>query len=311
MGLNLNPIKIKGSFGGMGGDFFEPIWGLNTSYYYGGGYYGSGAAPIFDKQDEIGYANIIKKGSGLDKLTFDLQIRDKILYKENSLEATADIWSGLVKGYGYNPINFNDISEDLYFRNKLISFAKADELQQKLSYNTNDAFQKASESTSTIHDVGTSTLSGGAFSAAKAFAHYIWGDGQNLNVNINNLGLNIKASDIPLLSQTVRHNTEVGQVHISTNVGYNTSNDSLKTGAYLGNITLKVEGDFNKQANGTWTFNGVARAYQDEYDFNEASRGFVGETLTSLGRVAKGTTYNIDITGENKISLVGFGTHVD
>ncbi|MFJ2456678.1 lipid II-degrading bacteriocin [Pseudomonas protegens] len=137
------------------------------------------------------------------------------------------------------------------------------------------------------------------------------GDGQNLNANINTIGLNLKTSDIPLLSQTIRHNTELGSVHVSTNIGYDALKSSLKTGSYLGSITLKAEGDFNKEASGAWTFKGVVRGHQDKYDFNEAARGHIAETFTTLGRVAKGANYNIDITGESKISLVGFGTHAD
>ncbi len=320
MPITLKPLSIKGfGSGGGGGEWFEPIWGSNTSYFYGpyAGSGGPGAAPVLNNQDNIYYGNLIKKVTGQEKSVFELQLLDKAINQDNSLGAVADVWVTIGKSlssWGGIPVDFNYAKEDVYFRNKVISFSKADELQQNFGLTKSEAIQKVASSASandTIHDVSTNTLSGDSFSAAKAFAHYLWGDGQNLNVNINNIGLNIKASEIPLLTQTVRSNTEIGSVHISSNVAYNTSNDSLKTGLYLGNITLKVEGDFNKQANGAWTFDGVAKGYQDKYDFNEATRGFVGETLTSFGRVASGTTYNIDITGESKISLVGFGTHVD
>jgi hypothetical protein len=41
--------------------------------------------------------------------------------------------------------------------------------------------------------------------------------------------------------------------------------------------------DFSKQADGALTLNGVARGYQDIYDYYEATRGLVGEALTTLG----------------------------
>lgn len=315
MALNLNPINIKGYADYVAGDPFQPVWGLNASYYYNVGV--GPAAPVIGAYENGYYGSLIKKVTGVDKSFFELQILDKSINHDNSLGAVADIWNTIGKSsppWGGIPLNYNWVSEDVYFRNKVMCFAKADELQQIFGLSKTDALQKVASSAAanaTIHDVGTSTLSGDSFSSAKAFAHYLWGDGQNLNVNINTIGLNIKASEIPLLTQTVRSNTEVGSVHIVSNVAYNTSNDSLKTGLYLGNITLKVEGDFNKQANGAWTFEGVARGYQDKYDFNEATRGFVGESLTTFGRMATGTPYNIDITGESKISLVGFGTHVD
>ncbi len=36
---------------------------------------------------------------------------------------------------------------------------------------------------------------------------------------------------------------------------------------YLGNITLKIEGTFNRAADGTWTLSANAKGFQDTYDF--------------------------------------------
>ncbi|MDD1148833.1 lipid II-degrading bacteriocin [Pseudomonas sp. TNT2022 ID357] len=312
MPVELRPLKIKGQQSGYGGGFYTPIWGGNTSYWYSQP--GGESAPRLDARDNIYYGNLIKKATGLDKFTFELQNLDQALNQEDSLGAIANIWTAVGKGFDLKIVNYDFVKEDVYFRNQLINYAKADELQQKLNIMSKDAIEKAlqaSTANNTIHDIGTYTLSGGAFSGAKAFAHYLWGDGKNLNVNINNLGLKLDATKIPLLSQTIKHNKEAGQIHIDTSFAYNTGDDAFRTFTYLGNITLRVEGDFNKHANGAWSFDGTAKAYQDRYDFNEASRGLAAETLTTFGRVAKGTTYNIDITGESKISLVGFGNHAE
>ncbi|MNN68330.1 Colicin-M [compost metagenome] len=70
---------------------------------------------------------------------------------------------------------------------------------------------------------------------------------------------------------------------------------------------MKIEGDFTREENGSWFFEGTAKSYTDLYDFNESNRSTLLEILTTAGRVFSGTDYELDITGEYKIRLTGTG----
>ncbi|MCY1453524.1 Colicin-M [compost metagenome] len=74
---------------------------------------------------------------------------------------------------------------------------------------------------------------------------------------------------------------------------------------------MKIEGDFTRKENGSWVFDGTARAYTDTYDFDKSDRSTLPEFLTTAGRVFSGTKYEIDITGEQKIRLTGTGFQPD
>lgn len=90
-------------------------------------------------------------------------------------------------------------------------------------------------------------------------------------------------------------------------IPYATINDSSVTGAYLGRITLKMEGNFTRDNAGSWVFDGVIRAYTDTYDFDASNRSTALELLTTAGRVFSGTHYEIEIFGDHKIRLSGTG----
>ncbi|MNQ96328.1 Colicin-M [compost metagenome] len=154
----------------------------------------------------------------------------------------------------------------------------------------------------------TSELSGGTFTPVKAFTHYLWGNGEKLSVDINNIGLDIKAHNIPLLANSIANTKSAGTYNLSDpKVPYNTFDDSPITGIYLGRITLKVEGDFTRGENGSWVFEGTVKGYTDTFDFNASDRTPLLENLTTAGRLFTGTAYEIDISGEHKIKLSGTG----
>lgn len=77
-------------------------------------------------------------------------------------------------------------------------------------------------------------------------------------------------------------------------------------GAYLGNITLRMQGVLSVGEKGAWSFKGALKAYDDVYDFNKSShRSVVGELSTLVGSKMSGKPYDIQIRGEKPMVAVG------
>lgn len=111
-----------------------------------------------------------------------------------------------------------------------------------------------------------------------------------------------------MLKQTIESTKSPGTYHlVDPKVAYDTGKDSFISGAYLGRITLRVEGDFTRNADTSWQFLGTVKAYHDVYDFNKSDRPLALEQLTTAGRALPGTGYEINISGEHKIHLIGKG----
>lgn len=152
------------------------------------------------------------------------------------------------------------------------------------------------------------SFSGGVLSPVAALGHFLLGKGNNAETNLNNLGLNLSTTPIPMLQDALT-NAPVGRTSIILDkVPYNTSSDSWMTASWLGNITLKIEGTVIKQDDGSLFFSGGARAYNDIYDANPSTfRSAVGESATSvLSAVEKhfnATPYEIAIKGESLIFI--------
>lgn len=147
-------------------------------------------------------------------------------------------------------------------------------------------------------------LNGDASSPFQALAHYMFGDGSALSVDINNIGLDIDVSKIPAINNLINSDF-MGSAQISEDFTRNTAQDSLMTASYLGNISLKTEGVFTSDGLGNWRYDGVVRAYDDFYDANPSThRDFFGESSTAILDSMKGTPYPISIPGELPISGV-------
>lgn len=139
----------------------------------------------------------------------------------------------------------------------------------------------------------------------------ITNEGQTYSLPLSG-GPTISTADMDLLhallANTIRSTKEAGTYYLSDpKIPYATINDSKVTGAYLGRITLKMEGNFTRDNQGAWVFDGFVKAYADTYDFDASNRSTALETLTTAGRVFSGTHYEIDIFGEQKIRLNGVG----
>nr|WP_269137437.1 lipid II-degrading bacteriocin [Pseudomonas sp. PGPR40] len=214
---------------------------------------------------------MIKRQTGLDDFTFNLRILDKALNTNDAYGAIKDIWRIVESDRGWVDPHWR-INDDL-FKNKVVNFSLAD-----------------------------------ALSPVKALGHYLWGNGQTLEVDINTIGLNIIEHKLPLLRQAIENTKSPGAYHlVDPRIEYNTFDDSVATGAYLGRITLNMAGDFTRSHDGAWRFIGTIKAYHDRYDFNASNRPRALEELTTAGRALPGKSYEIDISGEHKIHLVGMG----
>jgi hypothetical protein len=151
-------------------------------------------------------------------------------------------------------------------------------------------------------------LSGGLLTPVAALGHFLYGKGVAAETNINSLGLDLSGTRIPMLESALTQ-APMGRTPITLDkVPYNTGSNSWHTEAWLGNITLKIEGTVTKNENGTLSFNGGARAYNDVYDANPSTfRDAVGENstrvLAAVEKYLNAQPYEIAIKGTNVISI--------
>ncbi|MGN0855300.1 MAG: lipid II-degrading bacteriocin [Kiritimatiellia bacterium] len=75
---------------------------------------------------------------------------------------------------------------------------------------------------------------------------------------------------------------------------------------FLGDVSLKLEGQIEVKPGGDWKFNGTLKCFDDFYDFNKSThRGLAGEILTWFGRQTDGKNYWIEIRGQKLVSESG------
>jgi hypothetical protein len=89
---------------------------------------------------------------------------------------------------------------------------------------------------------------------------------------------------------------------IDDRLAFSTSGDQA---LFLGDITLRLQGELAIRSEGTFDFTGTLKSFDDFYDFNRANRGFIGEFLTWIGRGTPGTPYWIEIRGAKPIAESG------
>ena len=262
--------------------------------------------PIISSADMEMFHDWLEMKSGIKAFTYELKMAERSINNNDALGAIKDLWK-ITEADNYL-LNNGTFVTHAYFKNKLVNFSLADALVAQQNASNQEALIRASTGHGTVYELTTPELSGGTFTPIKAFSHYLWGNGQKLSVNINNIDLKIQTYDIPLLASSITNIREPGTYFISEpKVTYNTFDDSIITGAYLGRITLKIEGSFTRNENSTWVFDGVVKAYTDTFDFDASNRAPILETLTTAGRLFSGTTYEIEIFGEYKVTLTGEG----
>jgi hypothetical protein len=303
-GINLPATDIIGTWRGSSGGY----WSTDGIIIDGTYVLPPPQPEVITEENRFYSIDMIKRQTGLDEFTFNLKILDKALNKNDAYGAIKDIWHIVESDRGWVDPHWR-INDDL-FKNKIVNFSLADALQ-KSGFSSREAIiaiANSGHADSTSYKLETPKLSGGTFSCVKALGHYLWGKGQKLEVDINTIGLNILEHKLPLLRQAIEHTKSPGVYNlIDPRIGYDTLEDSIATAAYLGRITLSMAGDFIRSHDGSWRFIGVIKAYHDIYDFDKSDRPLALEELTTAGRALPGTRYEIDISGEHKIHLIGKG----
>lgn len=150
-------------------------------------------------------------------------------------------------------------------------------------------------------------LSGGVYTPVAALYHSFMGGGTPMWTNLNNLGLDFEVSDFPQIQNAMESAGQgVTGLYIDK-VAYSTEEDSIITGAFLGNITLKVEGEITKVGDHA-TFTGTVKGWDDTYDANASiHRSELAEHATELLNIIQTHTpaapYQIQLVGEVPINL--------
>jgi hypothetical protein len=151
-------------------------------------------------------------------------------------------------------------------------------------------------------------LSGGLLTPVAALSHFLFGKGAAVATDINRISIDPATKTIPVLEQAFS-SAPIGSSPISIEkFSYDTAQDSWLTGAWLGNISLRLEGVLHKRQENNFTFSGVARAYDDTYDANRSThRGLIDEQATSvlaaIQRYLGAVPYSISIRGEMSVVI--------
>ncbi|MGW9796995.1 lipid II-degrading bacteriocin [Serratia sp. 121840015-1] len=152
----------------------------------------------------------------------------------------------------------------------------------------------------------SSQLTGDVTTPITAWAHYLWGNGRERFVNMQDVGFRIQPNQIDPVMKIVNSGA-VGTFNISERFNRDTMLDGIIPAAYLGNVTLKTEGTLTIETSGAWNYNGVVRGYNDTYDANPSNyRGPIAEASTVVLNKMKGTEYQIALPGEIAVQGNGF-----
>lgn len=259
--------------------------------------------PVISSGEMERFRSWLQMKCTVDAFTYELKLDEKSVKYGNALGAIDDLWK-LTECDDYL-LNPDPYVTHAYFKYKLVTFSLADAFATHLP--EEQALERASQSGyGTEYKKVTAELSGGTFSPVKAFAHYLWGNGESLHVNINHIGLAVRVQDIPSLKDAIASNYEPGNYCLSDHdFVYDTAASQATTGAYLDKITLNVEGVFTRYEDTSWAFDAVLTARPKVFDSAADSRAPILQTLTTAGRVFTGQPYAIEITGEQPLQLKG------
>lgn len=105
------------------------------------------------------------------------------------------------------------------------------------------------ETMPTTYDSYDNTFDGNYATPMAALSHYLFGDGEEMNVSIHGVGLSLTPNDVVVegyrpLEMLAADTSFIGTKSVTVEqFGYDTADSSFISGAYLGNISLKLEGD--------------------------------------------------------------------
>jgi RHS repeat-associated protein len=160
----------------------------------------------------------------------------------------------------------------------------------------------------------------GLLDSSEALDHYKGGTGTPLRMDFNDIDTSkVKPSEFPRVQDAIRdfkknpkpaRTVQIKWTNKDDNLPFTTSGDQA---LFLGDISLKLEGNLVIKNDCTWEFKGPLKSFDDWYDFNASThRGHLGELLTAWGRNTPGKPYWIEIRGSKQITETGsMSSHPD
>ncbi|MFH1067421.1 MAG: lipid II-degrading bacteriocin [bacterium] len=142
-------------------------------------------------------------------------------------------------------------------------------------------------------------------SAHKALQHYMESSGKSLRMAFQDVDTSrIQVSHFPKIRELISGVPRDAVIDVVDKENFLLPGGEM---AFLGDCKLKLEGKLNLTKNGSWSFDGSLKAFDQPYDFNRSShRGVIGEFSTTVGREAIfGRPYDIEIRGKKLISEQG------
>lgn len=152
-------------------------------------------------------------------------------------------------------------------------------------------------------------LSGGDLTPVAAFGHFLYGKGTATETSISNFGLSSSNISSPLLNDALA-SAPVGVSPILVeNIPHAASVSSWQLSTWIDNVSLRVEGNINKNQDGSFQFDGNVTA--GSYLYSSMPDGFksaIGESaasnLSSVQQPLGAMPFEIAIKGNSPISIV-------
>ncbi|EMO9592732.1 lipid II-degrading bacteriocin [Pseudomonas aeruginosa] len=264
--------------------------------------------------------NYIKSRTGYTPSLYNAYFLDLAVNKQNPLLAlynTSELiidWSKI-----HQPqkewYTLKEVTQNAFFQSKAIGLAMAhDFLLWKEESNVNNSQYRVQE----VFDNGgrdiliDEKLAANPYSYGKALFHYIYGKGAPLHMNVPDIGIKLTPQDIQPLRDMIKmsHTPTTRPVHVER-LSYWTGRISNDVKYTLGNITLKVTGQFQRFTDSRWKFTGTVKVWDDVYDANlDFQRPMDEQTATRFLAELKNygaTNFDIKMYGEAPIELSGTG----
>ena len=160
----------------------------------------------------------------------------------------------------------------------------------------------------------------GLLDSKEAFDHFKGGTRNAKRMPFSDIDTSSdKPSQFPRVKDAIRNFKKNPKPARTVQIQWKNKSDNLPFSAsgdqalLLGDISLKLEGDFVLKSDCTWEFKGDLKSFDDWYDLNASThRGPIGELLTTFGRNTSAEPFDIEIRGSKQLTETGsMSTHQD
>ncbi|SDS65834.1 Colicin M [Pseudomonas cedrina] len=145
-----------------------------------------------------------------------------------------------------------------------------------------------------------------------AIGYWIYGGGQDRNVHIASLNLQLLPRDFQPIAKLLNDPNNLGTFEINEPFSYNIFDKApidVPAAGMLGRVSGNVKGTLVIQSDGTYGFNGSYSLNRDYYDADKSNRTWAQEALTTflkgLGESFGHNDYYINILGEQAVQYSG------